>query len=166
MVRRNLKPAPKKIKQQAYFMLTRPLVEYASCAWDPHTERNTHKIEMVQRRAARFVSNRYHNTSSVTDMLGTLKWPSLQDRRRKSRLVLLYKAINEKTALPTGPEYLPRSRRQTRNSRKGAFIPYSPSTNVFKFSFYPRTLVDWNKLPLEITGSNSVEAFRRGLQRA
>ena len=40
------------------------------------------KIEMVQRRAARYVTNRQRNTSSVGDMLQHLKWRSLEDRRR------------------------------------------------------------------------------------
>jgi hypothetical protein len=32
------------------------------------------KWGMVQRRAARYVTNRYRNTSSVTSMLGDLEW--------------------------------------------------------------------------------------------
>ena len=30
---------------------------------------NINKLEMVQRRAARYVQNNYHNTSSVTSMI-------------------------------------------------------------------------------------------------
>ena len=48
------------------------------------------QIEKVQRRAARFVCNRYHNTSSVSDMLSTLNWPSLETRRTKARLIMFY----------------------------------------------------------------------------
>jgi hypothetical protein len=40
-------------------------------------EEDKTRIEMVQRRAARYVVNRYHNTSSVTSMLKELKWPTL-----------------------------------------------------------------------------------------
>jgi uncharacterized protein (UPF0305 family) len=43
-------------------------------------------IEMVQRRAARYVTNRYRNTSSVTSMLGDLEWDTLEIRRKKIRL--------------------------------------------------------------------------------
>jgi hypothetical protein len=32
-------------------------------------QKDKYKIEMVQRRAARYVTNRYHNKSSVNDML-------------------------------------------------------------------------------------------------
>ena len=51
------------------------------------------KLEAVQRRAARFVLNRYHNTSS-TRMLALLRWPSLEQRRKTSRLGVMYKIYN------------------------------------------------------------------------
>ena len=40
-----------------------------------------HQIEMVQRKAARFVYNDYSRHSSVTDMLNQLNWLSLEKRR-------------------------------------------------------------------------------------
>jgi hypothetical protein len=45
--------------------LVRPTctLEYASSVWDPYQQNDIHRLEMVQRRAARYVTNRYHNTS-------------------------------------------------------------------------------------------------------
>ena len=63
-LRRNLRIKSPKLKTMAYFTLVRPIIEYAVPVWDPYTQRNIYKIEMVQRRAARFVCGRYHNTSS------------------------------------------------------------------------------------------------------
>ena len=42
-------------REAAYRSLVRPLVEYISPVWDPHTKADTDKLERVQRRAARFV---------------------------------------------------------------------------------------------------------------
>jgi hypothetical protein len=66
-------------------------VEYASPVWDSYLQKDKYKIEMMQRRAARFVANRYHNKSSVNDMLGNLKWQTLEERRTNARLTMLYK---------------------------------------------------------------------------
>ena len=54
---------------------------------------------MVQRRAARWVTGRYHNTSSVSDMLRSLDWRSLEQRRVDSRLTILYKIRNHLVAI-------------------------------------------------------------------
>ena len=95
LVRRNLRPALRKTREQAYKRLVRPHLEFASSAWDPHTDRNIDKLEMVQRRGAMFVTGRYDNTSSVGEMLSLLNWQTLQYRRRVARVTLLYKALND-----------------------------------------------------------------------
>ena len=65
LLRRNLKSAPPKTKELGYKALVRPVLEYASCVWDPHTAKEKEKIEKVQRRAARFVTNNYSRKASV-----------------------------------------------------------------------------------------------------
>ena len=67
--------------------------------WDPHTRTQINQIEKVQRRAARYVTNRYHNTSSVTDMLQNLNWPSLEITRTRVRLIMFYKIIHHVVAI-------------------------------------------------------------------
>ena len=80
-------------------MSTKPssiLVEYAAPVWDPYyTGENIDKLEMVQRRAARYVCNNYIQMVSVTGMLQRLGWRSQQQRRADIRLVFLYLCMNE-----------------------------------------------------------------------
>ena len=86
-LKRNLKVTSPNIKERAYQSLVRPRLEYNSCTWDPHHQYQIHQIEMVQRRAARYVTNRYYNTSSVNSMLTDLNWPTLQQRCLRTRLI-------------------------------------------------------------------------------
>ena len=51
----------------------------------PHTKTNIQKVEMVQRRAARFTLNRHWNTSSVGEMLHLDK-PTLEVKRQHTNL--------------------------------------------------------------------------------
>ena len=81
-LKRNLNISNSAIKEKAYISLVRPTVEYASALWDPHLQKDKHKLEMVQRRSARYVTNRYRNRSSVTDMIEQLKWTPLEERRK------------------------------------------------------------------------------------
>ena len=98
-LRRNLNVNNVNAKETAYKGLVRPTSEYCCAVWDPHYKKHMHMLEMVQRRPARFVLHRYHNTSSVTDMLQQLKWDLLCQRRARIRLAMLYKIQHGLVAL-------------------------------------------------------------------
>jgi hypothetical protein len=49
---------------------------------------------MVQRRAAHFVTGDYRTTSSVTQMLEALQWTELQQRRKRAKVIMLYRIVN------------------------------------------------------------------------
>ena len=93
--RRNIKISYTTFKEQAYKSLVRPSLEYACPVWDTYTNENITQLEQVQRRADRYVTNRHHNTSSVSNMIGHLNWQTLADRRTDARLVMLYKISHE-----------------------------------------------------------------------
>ena len=77
-LRRNLKIGNRKTKETANKALVRPILEYAATVWDPYTENEISSIEKVQRRAARWVSNRRRQISCVSSIRDSLEWPSLQ----------------------------------------------------------------------------------------
>ncbi len=80
-LKRNLQVSSRQLKTTAYQTLVRPLIEYAPALWDPHPDnykKGISLIEKVQRRAARWVTSRYGNRSSPTEMLAELEWPSLE----------------------------------------------------------------------------------------
>ena len=78
----------------AYTTYIRPTVEYASPVWDQHTKRNTNKIEMVQRRCARYVTGNFDRTSSVSSLLNYPSWPTLKEIRRQYRLAVMYRILH------------------------------------------------------------------------
>ena len=76
------------IREMDYKTLVRPLVEYSSSVWSPNTDKYIGKIEMVQRKAARWTLSldNFHTQASVTEMLTQLGGRSLEQRRNDSRL--------------------------------------------------------------------------------
>ena len=94
---RNIPRFCRKVKQMAYATYIRPTVEYASPVWDPHTERNTNKIEMVQRRCDLYVTGNFDRTSSVASLLHSLSWPTLEKSRRQYRLAVMYRILHNQT---------------------------------------------------------------------
>ena len=77
-LKRNVRHCPPKTMGTANKALVRPALEYCSTVWDPYAAKNINIVEMVQRRAARWVLNRFNRKDSVTAMLSTLKWETLE----------------------------------------------------------------------------------------
>ena len=69
---RNIKIHPESLKSSAYKV--RPQLEYCSTVWCPFADSYISKLEVVQRRAARWVKHDYGQTSSVTAMMQSLHW--------------------------------------------------------------------------------------------
>jgi hypothetical protein len=67
--------------------------------WDPVTQKNIRELEMVQRRAACFVTGDYRTISSVTQMLEALQWTELQQRRKRAKVIRLYRIVNHLVAI-------------------------------------------------------------------
>ena len=102
---RNLKSCPKALKEKAYKAYVRPKLEYASPVCDPQHQKNILKLEMVQRRAARFVTKMPLRQSdgqyaSVSERIQDLGWKSLQERRKNNRLVMLYRVVHNLVEIP------------------------------------------------------------------
>ena len=123
-------------------------------------------LEKVQRRAARWpwVMNDYSWYSSVSTMLHSLNWPSLQLRRRISRLQTFYKATYKLSALSIPSYFLPAQRLTRHYYPLHYIVPYS-RTNSYQQSYYPtpRTIKDWNELPHHIIESNNLQSFTTAL---
>ena len=102
-LKRNIRSAPQATKDTAYKTFVRPIVEYAAPTWAPSTDTNTDKIEMVQGRAARFVTNDYVGKSSVTEMIADLGWDTLQKRRDLARLSMMYRILHNLADIPVEP---------------------------------------------------------------
>ena len=159
-LRRNLQLSSQTLKTTAYNTIVRPLVEYASIVWDPHTKEKMHVLDMVQRRAARYVKNSYRNRSSVGAMLEDLKWQPLSLRRKNQRLSMIYKIHNNLVGIEK-KNYL---------TLKGRILPSHTHCHQYDvpvstkdyhyYSFFPRGLREWNRLPSDVAQASSVESFR------
>ena len=173
LLRRNLKHCPQELREIAYISMVRSILEYASAVWDPHLEKDKASLERVQRRAARFVKNDYKiyneqndEYTSVTKMMQELGWKNLEERRRDIRLAILYKITHNQTNIPTVDiiEPLPNHNGTRLQTTQNKFKLITSTINSHKFSFFPRTIRDWNDLPSPMVDCNTIESFKRKLK--
>ena len=157
-VKRNLPIKNSKVKETAYNGLVRPILEYCGSVWDPHHKIYQKKLEMVQRRAARYVMGNYHNTSSVSKMLDQLKWETLMQRRSRVRLINFYKIQNSLIAVP-----IMAFKERPRPGHPHQYLIPHCTTDAYIKSFFPSAMRQWNGLPLTITSLSSLSEFSTAL---
>ena len=184
-IQRNLKKCPQDCKRTAYVALVRSTLEYAAVVWDPYLEKDTTKIEKIQRKAARFIKNDYISRSPgcVTNMLKDLNLPPLKDRRKDKRLCFLYSIQKGKVPAINPNDYLIPirvkrkikaktfsdcetnniiKRHQTLNSK--CFQLPDSATNAYKHSFFPKTISEWNNLSESTVSALSLDNFKSQLE--
>ena len=78
--------------------------------WGPNSVTLTKEIEMVQRRAVRFVSRNYiREEGVVTGLIRERGWVSLEGRRRAARMSLMFKMWKGEVALNFNDYFKPRT---------------------------------------------------------
>ena len=110
-LRRNLRSCPKSSKRSAYVSLICPILEYCPVVWDPYYQTDISTLERIQIEQQEFITGDYRSTDTgcVTSMLTSLELPTLQDRRRNTRLTYMYKiAKGLVPAIPPGSYLTPK----------------------------------------------------------
>ena len=120
-----------KTPKHTYFTLVRPNSEYCSTVSSPFTSHAKHKIEIVQRRVARYATNIYHNTSSAIDSQENLNWETLETGRIKPQLTMLFKIMRCLVDIPAENYHTPASTR-TRFLHTKKLKQYTSSTDALK----------------------------------
>ena len=62
----------------------------------------------------------------VTSMISRLQWESLEQRKAKARATFMYKIVNNLVA---------------------AYRTLYTNADVYRYSFFPRTIITWNIIP-------------------
>jgi len=120
------------------------------------------KLEAVQHRAARWVKHDYGQTSSVTDMMQSLHWRRLDQRRRDNKLSLMYKITHNLIAIPISDFLIPPVR-PSQHYHPLSYRLITATTDYYKFSFLPRAVFYWNNLSLKTAACSTLEQFKQAV---
>ena len=83
-----------------YTSFIRPILEYGDILFDNCTQYEKDELDKVQSEAARIVTGGT-KLVSINNLYKEIGWESLENRRRKHKLVMFYKMVNHLT-----PTYL------------------------------------------------------------
>ena len=145
-----------------YKSFVRPHLDYGDVVYDQTFNESFHsKLEKLQYSAALAITGAIRG-SSRDKLYQELGFESLNLRKWYRKLVLFHKiTLNE------SPSYLydliPK-RANIYQTRQVNNIPmFKVKHNFFSNSFFPSTIIEWNKLDSEIRTSPSSESFKRSL---
>ena len=90
---------------------------------------------------------RYSVLSSITSIVcfDSLNWQSISKQHEELRLIMFFKIVNKLVELPM-PDYIISAPRLTHGNNM-KFVQPSINVNPYKYSFFPRSISIWNKLP-------------------
>ena len=109
-------------------------------------------------RAGQWTVSNFDRQASVTKIVLDLGWTTLDQRRADARLCLFYKILHGLVAVPL-PDYIQYSNRISRYFHSMTFRQVSTSTDYYKYSFFPVTIVQWNSLPQSAACSQSLKSL-------
>ena len=156
----SIKHCPTSIKARCYSSMIRPILEYASAIWSPYTQRNIDLVEAVQRRSVRFIFNNYSPYASVTEMLERIDFKTLAERRNESKLIYLYKIVNDLVEINTDDILFSRPSIHNTRGHQLRFLLPPTRINSYHYSFFPSAIQQWNNLPKSVINTSSVEHFK------
>lgn len=145
-LRRLLRQSTQEIRFLAYKTYLRPIIEYALVVWDPYTLRNITQLENIQRKSVRFVFNCYTWLVSPTVLINKTNLETLKLGRYRDRLKYMYLLYHDILGVDKDMYINLVIRRTTRSNHPKRIKKFSCRTNVFKNSFFPRTIGEWNAL--------------------
>lgn len=162
-MRRNTKLFPQQARDLLYKSYVRPILEYGCTVWDPPTNADCDKLERVQNMAARYVIGSYERNLSITATKETLKWELLEKRRQILRLKLFHNIYHGHIGIDRNQYILQPHYVSRRTDHELKVREYSCRTNLFKSTFFPKTISEWNRLPADKVSIIDNEAFAAAL---
>jgi hypothetical protein len=160
-VKKSIKYMSKDIFLQLYKALIRPILEYASSVWCPHYRRDIDLIERVQRRATKLHGPardlQYH------ERLRLLGIQTLQTRRYRNDLILLYKIMHGLVDLPESVLFNFAADTGIRGHNLKLRPHFKPQLDCARYSFGYRVVSAWNNLSSDVVNAPSVGIFKQRL---
>jgi hypothetical protein len=93
----------------------------------------------------------------VTNLLNSLQWESLLQRRWKQTLVMCYKIHHQLIAIEPANYYTAGDSRSRGNHRLGQI---RAKKDTYQHSFFPRSIREWYRVPSSVVDAGSLEDFK------
>ena len=164
-------------KRSFYLAIVRSIFEHCSTIWSPKYASHLSKFEANQRRAIKWINGEPFSSYSDEKYALELRKLTILPMKLKfiyNDLILFYKIIHKMVPIEF-PDHItvckPEGKRLTRQS--AAIHDHSdvttyrssstPSSDALKHSYFFRTMLRWNSMPVDIRQSDGLPLFKSKL---
>ena len=178
-----------KQKRVFYLSLIRSIFEHCSVIWRPYTAKHMIKFDHLQKRAVKWILSEHTASYSDREFLNKQHQLDLLPMNNKftlTDLILFHKIVYKQVNIDM-PSYLvrlsPESVRAPRNQPIGSEprtltsdihpdniikdndclhfkSKITPKVDAYKYSFFHRTHLEWNKLPIKLRNYQDPDGFK------
>ena len=92
-------------------------------------------------------------------MIQSLGWDSLHQRRLLSQGTMFYKIYMGHVGISLPPDVIP-NERPSRAPNCCPLKQVKVNNDIYKYSFYPRTIALWNNIPLSFTNIDNLDSLK------
>ena len=164
LIKRTLSCKKSSVILPLYIALVRPILEYGAQAWSPLLQKDINKLEIVQKRALRIMSDIRH--LSYPEKLAKLNLYSLEYRRLRGDLIETFKILKGYTRVDISTFFTLFNSLEI--STRGHLLKLEKHRfhcNTRKFFFSNRVVDIWNSLPHDVVSIETVNGFKTKLDK-
>ncbi len=157
MIKRNIVSRNSKVITKLYKALVRPKLEYCVQAWRPYLRKDIDKIEKVQHRATKMITECrglcYEDRLKVTGLT------TLEERRNRGDMIEVFKALKGLSRLDRNKLFSLNTLKLTRG-HEFKLAKCRSRLDIRKHFFSQRIVNEWNRLPGSVVSAETVNSFK------
>lgn len=119
----------------------------------------------MQRKAVRFIFNKYRTSDSPSELMLEAGIPSLRNRAELARQKMLFQLFHNMLRIDRNKYLFYPKTSPSRHKHPQFLQEYRYKTDCFKFSFLPQAIRVWNSLPTHITTCKNENNFLSLLEK-
>ena len=168
MAQRLMQVLPYTYISTIYYAFIQPYIDYGLSVWGNTSDLNIKKVQRLQSRAARVLTNNFNYEISSHNILKQQKWQNVEKRKEFLTCILMYKCVNNSAPFYLSDDILYTNQvhnYMTRNiANDHLYIPQA-RTEYFKKSLLYIGPKLWNELPINIRSVTTIDHFKRSLKK-
>jgi hypothetical protein len=166
IIKRSFKFMDGKSFVMLYKSLIRPILEYCSVVTKPLRKQEADRIESIQRRATKLVTE--VRELPYEERLRSLNLPSLSFRRERADMIQVYRILERVDDLPVEKffELADNSDHASTRTNGKKIVKARCRTKLRAHTFSQRVVNKWNSLPANVVMSPTVNGFKNSLGKS